>query len=828
MGQKSMRIWIYLAALLLFMLVFPAKIKIQFSSDQEVAQWKGYADGRLATPVCELHHVDRLYWGVMSWKDFQKAEHFYLNTLQDCNPVLSGIKIAFGNHLLLSDCAYTQDDTEIRILNLQNGIKKRVYIYQICYCMAGMVLLYLLHRKMDVCENRLKYAVLKIQQLLGESKPYLYAGFAAILCSAVVNMFLEMTGLGMGVHAYEFTCLMLALAMVFCLLKKRTGSVQMACIGCLAVSIPFFVSVERMLTFLTVDEPNAVACITKFPFGRIYPWMNNVCRVSYVVMGTLWKLVPQGIGDAIELNVSQQMKVMHWLCGALFVILIVDFAQNKILNVQRKMSAGSKVFCYVILFYAMLLLPVVELGLKNYNNYDMFSMFLCVYGFEWLYAVLRDQNLKYGWAGMVMELLAVMEKLNAVIFYVAAGAVMVLLYGLRQKKPDIKTIAAGIGKIMAVSLCVSLAVHIYVIYILGGNHLMIMPWKQVVTVLAETAVRLVWEVGKICHVDVLSHGYTLYTLGCSLILLVTGMGVFGWILIVICRHWNSVWQEKAKAVAMAFVLIVFAAGIAMVYGWIQTDNETWKYAVKIMKIVVNAIPSVYLIAAAALLVLVRKQADFLLSVILAVGIIGFLAAYIIIRPFDHERYMNMYLCTIVLILTVLFLQAILDWLSNWRIRSGAACLFAVVLLADVWPSAPAYTFFYPVWNHMIQKGEKGIYVYWGEQIAVIGEKIEKYCKENQLNLDQVKIYEGYGGNWLENNYDIELVGSTEWANDMGICGMTEHDFYIFDSQAVMRGMVPQLPQAEPVMVIRYKVMHISLFQLVKQLIRFIKSIIFHM
>lgn len=808
---------LFLLLMTFFFLLFPTIIKIQIEADQSISEMRGYKDGRVIVPSIEVRTINEAqikYLSTIEWEDLHQCDElqFYYSASQYNEPVnISHIEIAVGNFIVYNG-AGENDIVQIKtsseygyfsILNLEKSLRAAILRTWILYLLfsTAVTMLIVIRFKAQINISKimglLKQQSAKLMELI---TIFVVGGIGYLVATKVTNML----GHRMCNYDSEIGLLIFAECCIFFLLKQRCGSCKKALLGCLLLVPCLWMSVERMTAFATDDEPICVYRIYQYPNVTMASWYDNrTCQASYAVMHSLLKFLPAGIINGIYLNSIQLIKVISWGAGFLLMLLIVDCAQNQILNREIELSAEEGWFCYLVLLVGMFLLPVNLLALKNYNNYDMLSLLFGVYGFEYMYLSIRHKSIKYGWGGVILELVALLEKMSSLPLFVLSGGALLFAYAANGEKP-LRVMCASLVKLLAGVLTASSIMHVYVICFLMDNRTRIIPISHsTFRVIASTPAMLVSKIANWFGIGNLLSGYGKEIVG--FLLIFAGMFCIGSVLFALSRIAGNVNLYMIRVASVSMLLIYFLTAIAMTYLGIPEGTPLTKVCVCMIEFV-NAVPSIYLLILCFLFLKSKQIKNTLLYLFLTLGTVGITITYAIIGDFIEARYLNIYICTFALILIILLLQGLLAAKQTILV----AVLPIIMILSvgtEIIASAPAYSYFYPIWNQTINRNSLGLYAFWGEEAALAGEKIIDYCKEEEINLDQVRIFAGYGGTWFTNDFDIEYILRDVWLQELNEPSVESTDFYIFDTQSIMRELIPfGLPDqsVEPVITLRYR------------------------
>ena len=196
---------------------------------------------------------------------------------------------------------------------------------------------------------------------------------------------------------------------------------------------------------------------------------------------------------------------------------------------------------------------------------------------------------------------------------------------------------------------------------------------------------------------------------------------------------------------------------------------------------------------------------FLDTVVVAIG-------YTVINntEFTDMRYLVNYSSIFILMICIYVLQIVCMAGREW-IKKGLTVGIAILNLAELSGSLPAFSFFYPIWyTPVLKSNEIGVYAYWGEGCGVAGEKLVQFCTENGIQTENVILADSYlgawhNGTWLTNEYGINTVGRSGWVIE-GYNESLENTYFVFESQTLLRNEFPYgLPQnIEPVFTINYR------------------------
>lgn len=838
-------------ACLVVLVLYPSQVKIQFHTGGQVSGIEGYSDENRVMPADVMledmlvydYNLTGTCWRYDFNDTFLKFEDFSLRVklfpAENGCVDISDFKIAIGNFTVFD----SQTDDIGTIVNISGGtisqeertlywnsndyeneyievdfidsILKQMFIYKVIYLFIALIFIFVVmlwgikHFEwcISICESvKDRLERISCWQIV---KTISFFCFFVLLGVLTVKT-LEILGVDGRIQNNEIMLISVGEFFLFALLKKRTESFKLASIGCIVCLVGMFIAIEGMTTFLTVDENRAIDIIYYFPEGSLRHWLMEESRISYCLMGTLWRIIPHSLEGTTSVEVLQTAKLLHWLLGFLVIILIVDVAQNKILNQENTLTSYKVLFNYVILLNGILLFPVLDLGMKNYNNYDLFSMLFGVLAFECLFLGIKNKSLNYAWIGYIISVLALLEKPNVLPLCILGGACLILTAYIKylDKRTNWKHVAGFLCKMLIVPFGVSILTQVYVINILGRNHTQIHPIKHAFIILMAAPLRLTWKIGQILGIERISAGRGGWALLFSLGLIGIGICFCG---VLFCFLY-AIGQRKAsnimiRRISVSILALYFVIGIILTY--CNTEKLTSFLAdfVSIVKYFVNAFPLISLILLMYIIVTYKKNCkNLLLFIALSFGIIGITVSYVAIGEWVSARYMNIYCLLVELCFLILALQQMNNSIFSIKKHIVIAVGMIMGLVLDIMPSMPAFSFYIPVYSNSVLDTDEAewSWFYWGEQISLAGEEIEDYCIRNDIQLQNVRLYTGYHGAWLTNEYQISIMGNG-WITDAGNRGILDTDFYLFDKTAVYTGMFPYgIPDVEPIITIKYR------------------------
>lgn len=638
-----------------------------------------------------------------------------------------------------------------------------------------------------------------------------------------------------------------------CLLTvfKNEKNVTLIALNAIVLCAIWLVSLYGIETFLTVDEERGI--LEQLDLGNDilrHFFKYSESRSNYLIMGTVWKLLPN-VKRFSDTSAIQMAKVMHWYCGALFIMCISSLFV-KILKAYevRRWNKLFFIFAYTICFTN----PLVLLALSNYN-YDLFallfsvwSVLLCIYGY-------KKKRIRMIYAAVCLGALASQEKFTtavpAMLVVIVIGGYLLIENYKTFSKQTYMLILKYVVKASALAMFVWWGTIFWVSNVLrngcfpsvsfteigrpAGDFFSfatgIKIWKNgrmaglfsFVTMIIATFVAVV--VMRKLH-DFLESEKPIcvklrnnYTRAVGILILFTlVLGVLGTYLIPYA-YMDGVYEAIENVYVGKRV-----TGITLHFNESSYILHQLKFIVAMFIMFYNSVPTVYVVIAFGLGVWLctgdkKNRCGMIELLYLIFGFLLF-AAYGFINLTLLNRYINFATVLAELLLFIMFFKS-----SFFAFTYSRFSLAILVLLAsaECLTFGPSHVTYWPVWNVLpyYDTNEKGTFLInwqggWGDHVAIAGEKIEDYCKKNHIDPDDITIYTNYVGDWLTNDKGLtvkRMPGYRKKRTDkyptinLKNVQLDDNSFFVFSKWGFRWGSVPyELPDGflSPVIEVKYR------------------------
>lgn len=605
-------------------------------------------------------------------------------------------------------------------------------------------------------------------------------------------------------HAWEVLYAAEAMICFYILIAKNTKAGVKNYIISLVMVFPFLLlSIWNISTYLTVDEINHVREGLGILDTYMTHWAGASSRINYMTMGTIGILITKCNVSLPWLQNEQFMKLNHWFLGVILIFLIVYFVVDHVLDIQQK---EKKVSAIIIATDMLFSIPLVITSIKNYT-YDMYSLLLSLAAVILLLSYYRKRTKGYLYVASCMATMALLEKRTAIFCWLACVIISVVeLSDIKRKITYLKN--------TIILLCeVFFTIYINQVYVMD-------ILSEVICYNNPFSTFEVWNEFLRNAVAKIINTLRLPDIGIYkniiILILLNGMIIIGAFLFSVIKEY-VLWKKSYRIWNVMFcggTLLFMIIGIGMAWNTdLNPEISRGSYFLNYCREFVRGIPTCLLII--SIIILIKKALSnkkeiinviiFLDTVVVAIG-------YTVINntEFTNMRYLVNYSSIFILMICIYVLQIVCMAGREW-IKKGLTVGIAILNLAELSGSLPAFSFFYPIWyTPVLKSNEIGVYAYWGEGCGVAGEKLVQFCTENGIRTENVILADSYlgawhNGAWLTNEYGINTVGRSGWVIE-GYNESLENTYFVFESQTLLRNEFPYgLPQnIEPVFTINYR------------------------
>ncbi|MCR5502349.1 MAG: hypothetical protein K6F53_05030 [Lachnospiraceae bacterium] len=784
------------AGLILTVLILPAHIKMCFTladdyPDSAPIYMEVMHDGLLNGPVqlpFSYSDIDKDHaFGRISLRDFLTGNNDTVYRITD-NCRIGGLMVRYGflglyeisaedlyGHLQdaenvdLSEGFLTQvseisgsgeegiSEAESRFRITE--IRKHV-LPGICVLWAGtfiliVTLLYILNRYV-IRDGFMKLCAAERLERVPALKTVLFAIFLSFFVGKVFTILSLYAGI---VEKEEICFLIIAGVFVWEALKK-TGTKTGWRIGSMILILAVLsLSVIYMTSYLTVDERGAIAEQAELWNNDFWHFSMQNAHTNYLIMGTVFFLMPKGILEILDIDVYQFAKLLHWLAGFLVMHALILFSEDRLIRTEGKRKLLSITGLYATAFT----LPVFCICLTNYN-YDLFSVVFGIASLIVIWHAWEKTDAKEAVIALIFCTLALQEKILVYPLMMAESVLFTMILVKTGRKspespsaPAAELLAYAKGVLLSIltSCGVLLLTDWWVCSILmkgrysGIWRSFLRPLIYVETDLlgkfsgfADSPQYLIDITALVFHFAILFLGVLLFSL------IEKGVSCFNL-------------EKPFCVIASAMLLFYFLMGIIFTYlpteAFVKSDRI--RYLIDHIVITVNAVPTVFLLAFMIFFFtrLLRPDvASFPLLILLFLSW-GMTILYTIMGEYNSARYSNVYIVSFQMVATILLLVSA-EWGELRKTTIYGIIAGMLLTLIEVIPGARfAYTIFYPYWNMMPKRQGYISDSAWGSLQSVYDRAIAEYCRESGTDIRSIRIYTDYGGRDFDDYHGIPVT-----------------------------------------------------------------------
>jgi hypothetical protein len=632
----------------------------------------------------------------------------------------------------------------------------------------------------------------------------------------------------LAINAIELGAGLIVWSAIAAGLRRRGRSLAYAIMVALPLLVPILASVERDTQFMTIDE-TAITNVLLDPADRAFRQVEAGAFRTTLPVAVYEVRLMEAVGFA-EDQIRMVLKVVHWLIGAFLLLTIY-------LLIAR--LGGFDAFNPPILLFSvtsLFVFPMTNITIKTFN-YDMvsalgatISLLLTALAFS-----ARGRNeLALSLGAIVVGTLAAQEKLSGSPILVVVLMVWALLVARRWPARPARAAARGVLVAILVSVCVSA-----VCTLLYSLSLPWSSWKSVWVGVADAVSSWAWIPMQI--VSGKGGGQVpnrLIAISIAIACLVGAAAAIGELSRRINPERQMLMVRNLPPTVGGIMLLGAAAGLlctallqpywapfhpspitpsfAMNGVWlhfglsssIATRIAYFGYAFEILVVAMpTLILLVYLAANMALVGSRRKYdlpAGFFFLIALALTLLGALLQV----PIAH-RYLNIALF-LVLTASLLVVASRAEEYLKTGVRTGpatiAALALSLLLIVETAPFRPLYAAFRPFWLNyddadFAEVGRlNASWMGWGEERALLGDKLEKLCRTSPDICRDAQVYDLYFGRWLPQrprSFAIHDANEVRGKEPLG-----DHDYYLFNRTRIVQGF-PQ-PKSRPILTFDYR------------------------
>lgn len=658
-----------------------------------------------------------------------------------------------------------------------------------------------------------------------------------------------------GLNLIE-VCLLAAALLILAIYLSRLFADRKTALLLTAILAPvMLLSVERVTTFLSIDEDFLMAQVVNLAFDPLSAldttWFRGDGRTTIGGFAPIAYLLNKfAAGQPEHLRIAI-LKGLHWL-----VVVMVLLPIHWLLD-RYFVSAKSRPYFALIYFATALLLPTNSLAIKTFA-YDSLSLMLGVLALLLIYAALRDSSVRYGLAAVVIATLAAQEKPIASPILLMAVTIFAIVQisgaSLRSRLPQVALrVALGIAIFALIGL---LSVLVVVAIKRGDGTLALIqsiPYPMVSWLLPFL---LQGSTSFDASLDTIIPSLMLPGLGIAfaacvisaLVIISIQRGKLGaWLM----RTADSLLPRVSIGVVLA-LLVIGIIGAFTVDAFVTNTNHSMPDGIYNETALVGGHTRYYLVESrpahllmhtaftTAIMIVTLPTVIWLMwglclatlrlrfvtgdpsaraatQVMLLIGaafplIYGMLDAPYSMPP--SARYFN--------IGVFLFVIGLLVWSSGLfeklaRYSPAITALYLVLLVAEVLPFRPLHIPFRAVWfnlpdsNEEVQSGTVDpVWSGWGEDIAFVGEWMAAQCDSSgedrppsdelsEQACSEIKLWAVYPGLWIA--WDTPIQRPLLYHDPMTY---TAYDYYVYNRSAITTGRELEPEGIEPIYTLRYR------------------------
>lgn len=623
----------------------------------------------------------------------------------------------------------------------------------------------------------------------------------AFCVAQIINKATMILNLDLYIQRSEIIVGCLALIQIFIYFRHLSDQKAMIFVSSVIMTIAIFVSIAHMTCFFTVDEPRALAEQVNLQDDILRHWNMVNARTNYLIMGTIMTIMPDNLFEVFSISAEQFLKLAHWFCGFILIHYLVNFCNKRLLEnrVQKE-----KIYIGTILYLVFFLLPVLNLAMDNYN-YDLFACLFSLIAFAHIWYAYEKQEMKYAWSAIVLGSLALQEKIIAIPIMFVVSVLCICIYVKKGRGNAFKTRCIGAVASIGIQCFVTWVSYIWVVDILKAG---------------RAPARFFENFKQIFRMELLVEEKLLPNNNCLPLeyLIASAIFVIG---LVVCSYFvdfllKTIRQKIFLKVLLECSILLFTFwGIIFTYIDITniTNNSRIVYFHNYLENYIGAFPTVFIIAVIIWLfrdLRLKQITDIEICILLYLTII-MSVLYTIIGQYRSSRYLDLYIIGYMLCFTIIMIR---HWNFDYikRKRNILLSLIVITLIETGFSNPFGYVLFYPLWNVKIYEQAPNR-AGWGSLPCEYGRKIVKYCKKNEIPLNEVTIRYGYNGDWNTNSYGIDMdifmnMNITEDA-------LEDNDFYCVENESLyattelMGGYEFPIDEVQPVMTIQYRGVIIS-------------------
>lgn len=583
---------------------------------------------------------------------------------------------------------------------------------------------------------------------------------------------------------------------------RRSGNRKRAIIACFIVGICIFCAIARMTVYFTVDEERAFNEQIYLASDIMRHWQLNNAQTNYLIMGSIWSVLPDFIVENLSISVGQFSKVLHWLAG-FFATQIIIWIIDKKLTLKSIICREYKL---ILIYGVIYTLPVFKMAMKNYN-YDLFSMLFSILSILLIWVMIKEKNYGYGMVAIISGALAVQEKIIAAPVVLIAE-VFLAAYLMGNTKHQ-KGVYKVLNKLRICSLMLGIEAFAYfftkwwVMDILRGGRSIAIPWFRTIRPVIRASEVLVQKSGLLQTLEV--EWLVVIELIVQVLLVAFLAELVNFTLLIIKNKRIYRLCVQFSGVILFLGVIIGIWGNFIINDFYKENGNILKYLFIYVSTIVGSITTIGLVLLIIVsILLIRNKIDIDYAV---VGILYTLlgnAFIYMINDFGSmlgtPRYVNLFVLGNQLLSLILLLNLNVKIVyMEVRMRAISFVASGLMVLETIWGIPFADTIFYPFWNINIYKNE--VSGGWGSVISAAGEKIIKYSKEENLNLNEIEIFSLYHGFWPDNEYNISIVtlgsgkGRFEIPEEM-LPEFEKNEFLVYDNYGVKKKLytgITELP-----------------------------------
>lgn len=767
--------------LLFFLMAYPQSVKVEFTFNDAITKENLYLYNQETniSQTASYYYLNHYYF----ISDMNAIENECIIMSSTEKSLLNEINCFVNNIAITSDTLVIDENVNENFIISFNlsMLKKSFFCIRLIHLFLCLILLciviFLLRRKKKL---RIFHSFKSVYRI-STAAFLLYFGLIKILA------FSKHINCQINIFLIEL-CLFFTILCGIVIFRLQKGHICEKMLQLCFTFVALYFSCSNLNNFLTIDENRAILeqADLQNDILRHLLYFGNA-RSNYLIMGSMWELTPvKFLTDPFISNI-QMAKIIHWYTG---IILLMVMSYFVVILMRPYLSQTRTDIVFSSTLIILTSSPLLLSALKNYN-YDLYSMVFGALSIEILFYALQKQKTAWGLAAISISILASQEKMTAIPVLLVNIIFVGYMIVKKNNKHYIRNILLySIGSSVMVGMEL-LGCLIFIDKILRKGNFPAITLDDVYMPLISLYTQATQTVG---NPPQNGGWWTIAILSAITFCSICGLVLFEIILKRLKLHTDFLNARKfifagcIMATLVIGILGTYVVPFAYIEGAYSDQQNAYigdsvttlsfhfntnsfletkiRYIVAMFEMVWNSIPTVILMLPIVICFLYLKkthgkQTDYMLEN--SFVIFGVLApfAYGIISLTPLNRYLNVYVFIIVLVILLLVWKNESYFL---KLKNKIWYGICICCMIECFAFGPAYTSYWPIWNimpyletenvpgRMLINWRGG----WGEHIYMAGKKIENYCLKNDIPLENVVIYTNYHGSWLNNENELTI------------------------------------------------------------------------